>query len=97
MKLLIPRASELNLVMYKLAHEKKIYGFTLNLDFNPLSTRFNLTKFLPTKLMIQTSFNTILIPCLSVFFSLDVLHTLRMYACRQKFSRVKSRRERVKV
>ena len=25
----------------RLAHEKKNYGFTPNLDFNPLSTRFN--------------------------------------------------------
>ena len=28
--------------MYRLAHEKKNYGFTPNLDFNPLFTRFNL-------------------------------------------------------
>ena len=36
-----------NLVMYRLPHEKKNYGFTPNLDFNPLPTRFNLTDFLP--------------------------------------------------
>ena len=35
-----------NLVMYRLPHEKKNYGFTPNLDFNPLPTRFNLTEFL---------------------------------------------------
>ena len=40
--------SLLNLVMYRLAHEKKNHGFTPNLDFNPLPTRFNLTEFLPT-------------------------------------------------
>ena len=32
-----------NTVMYRLAHEKKIDGFTPNLDFNPLPTRFNFT------------------------------------------------------
>ena len=37
-----------NLVMYTLAHEKKKYGFTPNLDFNPLFTRFNFTEFLHT-------------------------------------------------
>ena len=36
-----------NLVMYRLPHEKKNYGFTPNLDFNPLPTRFNFTEFLP--------------------------------------------------
>ena len=39
--------------MYRLAHEKKNYGFTSNLDFNPLSTRFNLAEFLPTQACIQ--------------------------------------------
>ena len=34
-----------NLVMYRLPHEKKNYGFTPNLDFNPLPTRFNLPSF----------------------------------------------------
>ena len=34
--------------MYRLAHEKN--GFTPNLDFNPLATRFNFTKFLPTSM-----------------------------------------------
>ena len=33
-----------NLVMYRLAYEKKNYGFTPNLDFNPLPTRFNFTE-----------------------------------------------------
>ena len=33
--------------MYRLPHEKKNYGFTPNLDFNPLPTRFNFTEFLP--------------------------------------------------
>ena len=28
--------------MYRLAHDNKNYGFTPNLDFNPLPTRFNL-------------------------------------------------------
>ena len=36
--------------MYRLAQEKKNYGFTPNLDFNPLPTRFNLTEFLPTSM-----------------------------------------------
>ena len=36
-----------NLVMYRLPHEKKNYGFTPNLDFNPLPTIFNFTEFLP--------------------------------------------------
>ena len=30
--------------MYRLAHEKKHYGFSPNLDFNPLPTRFNFTS-----------------------------------------------------
>ena len=43
------RAVSKNLVMYRLPHEKKKnYGFTPNLDFNPLLTRFNFTEFLPT-------------------------------------------------
>ena len=29
---------------------RKNYGFTPNLDFNPLPTRFNLTEFLPTSM-----------------------------------------------
>ena len=33
-----------NLIMYRLAHEKKNYGFTPNLDFNPLFTKFNLNR-----------------------------------------------------
>ena len=33
--------------MYRLPHEKKNYGFTPNLEFNPLPTRFNFTEFLP--------------------------------------------------
>ena len=36
--------------MYRLAHEKKNYRFTPNLDFNPLPTRFNFTEFLPTSM-----------------------------------------------
>ena len=36
-----------NLVMYRLPHEKKNYGFTPNLDFNPLPTKFNFTEFPP--------------------------------------------------
>ena len=36
--------------MYRLAHEEKNYGFTPNLDFNPLPTRFNLTEFLHTSM-----------------------------------------------
>ena len=39
-------ATTVNLVMYRLPHEKKNYGFTPNLHFNPLPTRFNF-KFLP--------------------------------------------------
>ena len=34
--------------MYRLAHEKKKYG--LDLDFNPLPTRFNFTEFLPASM-----------------------------------------------
>ena len=33
----------LHYVMYRLAHGKKNYGFTPNLDFNPLFTLFNFT------------------------------------------------------
>lgn len=37
----------LNLITYRLAHDKKNHGVTLNLDFNPCITRFNFTtKFL---------------------------------------------------
>ena len=32
---------------------EKNYGFTPNLDFNPLPTRFNLTEFLPTSKSMQ--------------------------------------------
>ena len=39
-----------NLVMYRLAHEKKITILKKNLDFNPLPTRFNFTEFLPTSM-----------------------------------------------
>ena len=41
------RYASVNLVMYRLPHEKKNYGCTPNLDFNPLPTRFNFTEFLP--------------------------------------------------
>ena len=41
--------------MYRLPHEKKNYGFTPNLDFNPLSTRFNFTEFLPPSGVCSTS------------------------------------------
>ena len=44
-----------NLVMYRLPHEKKITGFTPNLDFNPLPTRFNFTEFLPPSKVCSTS------------------------------------------
>ena len=33
-----------------IAHEKKNYGFTPNLDFNPVFTKFNFTEFLHTSL-----------------------------------------------
>ena len=32
-----------------IAHEKKNYGFTPDLDFNPVFTKFNFTEFLHTK------------------------------------------------
>ena len=32
---------------------EKNYGFTPNLDFNPLPTRFNFTEFLPIQTCIQ--------------------------------------------
>ena len=44
-----------NLVIYRLPHEKKKYGFTPNFDFNPLPTRFNFTKFLPPSRVCSTS------------------------------------------
>ena len=44
-----------NLVMYRLPHEKKNYGFTPNLDFNSLPTRFNLTEFLSPSGVCSTS------------------------------------------
>ena len=46
---------DLNLVMYRLPHEIKNYGFTPNLDFNPLPTRFNFTEFLPPSGVCSTS------------------------------------------
>ena len=44
-----------NLVMYRLPHKKKNYGFTPKLDFNPLPTRFNLTEFLSPSGVCSTS------------------------------------------
>ena len=52
---------------------------------------------LATQLPGMHPFSDILISCLLVPFSLDVLHTVRMHAYRQKFGEVKSRRERVKI
>ena len=54
-RLALARLYPANLVMYRLPHEKKNYGFAPNLDFNPLPTRFNYTKFLPPSGVCCTS------------------------------------------
>ena len=73
---------------------RTLWGLLWNVSLFPLATQ--LPEMHPARLWysILTSFNTILIPWLLVLFSLDVLHTLWMHACRQKFGEVKSCRER---
>ena len=42
-------------IQTRLPHEKKNYGLTPNLDFNPLPTRFNFTEFRPPSGVCSTS------------------------------------------